>query len=67
MIGDMEVAEVASKMKAIGIIRRIDDLGRVAIPKEIRREMGIKEGEPIEIYISKQTGEIILKKYEPMD
>lgn len=40
-------------MKATGIIRRVDDLGRIAIPKEIRRELGIREGEPLEIYVDK--------------
>lgn len=40
-------------MKATGIIRRVDDLGRVVIPKEIRRECGIREGEPLEIYVDK--------------
>lgn len=52
-------------MKATGIVRRIDDLGRVVIPKEIRRTMRIREGEPLEIYVDKD-GEVILKKYSPM-
>lgn len=52
-------------MKATGIVRRIDDLGRVVIPKEIRRTMRIREGEPLEIYVDKE-GEVILKKYSPM-
>lgn len=52
-------------MKATGIVRRIDDLGRVIIPKEIRRSMRIREGDPLEIYTSKD-GEIIFKKYSPM-
>ena len=52
-------------MKATGIVRRIDDLGRVVIPKEIRRTMRIREGDPLEIYTGKE-GEIILKKYSPM-
>lgn len=47
-------------MKATGIIRRIDDLGRVVIPKEVRRNLGLKEGAPLEIYISPDN-EIILK------
>ena len=51
-------------MKATGIVRRIDDLGRVVIPKEIRRTMRIREGDPLEIYTS-TSGEVILKKYSP--
>lgn len=53
-------------MKATGIVRRIDDLGRVVIPKEIRRTMRIREGDPLEIYTSKD-GEVIFKKYSLMD
>ena len=49
-------------MKATGIVRRIDDLGRVVIPKEIRRTMRIREGDPLEIYTSAE-GEVIFKKY----
>lgn len=49
-------------MKATGIVRRIDDLGRVVIPKEIRRTMRIKEGDPLEIYTDRE-GEVIFKKY----
>lgn len=49
-------------MKATGIVRRIDDLGRVVIPKEIRRTMRIREGDPLEIYTS-SGGEVIFKKY----
>ena len=49
-------------MKATGIVRRIDDLGRVVIPKEIRRMLRIREGDPLEIYTDKE-GEVILKKY----
>ena len=49
-------------MKATGIVRRIDDLGRVVIPKEIRRTMRIREGDPLDIYTSKE-GEVIFKKY----
>jgi len=49
-------------MKATGIVRRIDDLGRIVIPKEIRRTLRIREGDPLEIFTDKQ-GEIILKKY----
>ena len=52
-------------MKATGIVRRIDDLGRVVIPKEIRRTMRIREGDPLEIYTEKD-GEIIFKKYSPI-
>ena len=52
-------------MKATGIVRRIDDLGRVVIPKEIRRTMRIREGDPLEIYTSRD-GEVIFKKYSPM-
>ena len=49
-------------MKATGIVRRIDDLGRVVIPKEIRRTMRIREGDPLEIFTSKD-GEVVFKKY----
>lgn len=52
-------------MKATGIVRKIDDLGRVVIPKEIRKNLRIREGDPLEIYIEK-SGEIVLKKYAPM-
>ena len=52
-------------MKATGIVRRIDDLGRVVIPKEIRRTMRIREGEPLEIFTDRE-GKIILKKYSPI-
>lgn len=52
-------------MKATGIVRRIDDLGRVVIPKEIRRTLRIKEGAPLEIFTDRE-GEIILKKYSPI-
>ena len=52
-------------MKATGIVRRIDDLGRVVIPKEIRRTLRIREGDPLEIYTS-QDGSITLKKYSPI-
>lgn len=53
-------------MKATGIVRRIDDLGRVVIPKEIRRTLRIKDGESLEIYTGRD-GEIILKKYSPLE
>ncbi|MEG2985225.1 MAG: stage V sporulation T C-terminal domain-containing protein, partial [Peptostreptococcaceae bacterium] len=49
-------------MKATGIIRRIDDLGRIVIPKEIRKTLRIREGDPLEIFTAK-NGEVILKKY----
>ena len=52
-------------MKATGIVRRIDDLGRVVIPKEIRRTMRIREGDPLEIFTS-AGGEVIFKKYSPI-
>ncbi len=52
-------------MKATGVVRRIDDLGRVVIPKEIRKVHRIKEGDPLEIFTDKE-GEIILKKYSPI-
>lgn len=52
-------------MKATGIVRRIDELGRVVIPKEIRRTMRIREGDPLEIFTDRK-GEIILKKYSPI-
>jgi AbrB family transcriptional regulator, stage V sporulation protein T len=53
-------------MKATGIVRRIDDLGRVVIPKEIRRILRIREGDPLEIYTGKD-GQIVLKKYSPIN
>ena len=52
-------------MKATGVVRRIDDLGRIVIPKEIRKVHRIKEGDPLEIFTDKE-GEIILKKYSPI-
>ena len=52
-------------MKATGIVRRIDDLGRVVIPKELRRTMRIREGDPLEIFTEKD-GELIFKKYSPI-
>lgn len=52
-------------MKATGIVRRIDDLGRVVVPKEIRKILRIREGDPLEIYTG-TTGEVILKKYSPI-
>ncbi len=53
-------------MKATGIVRRIDDLGRVVIPKEIRRTMRIREGDSLEIFTA-NDGEVIFKKYSPLD
>ena len=53
-------------MKATGIVRRIDDLGRVVIPKEIRRTLRIREGDPLEIFTEKD-GSVIFKKYSLMD
>ena len=52
-------------MKATGIVRRIDDLGRIVIPKEIRRTLRIREGDALEIFTDRE-GEIILKKYSPL-
>ena len=52
-------------MKATGIVRRIDDLGRIVIPKEIRRVLRIREGDPLEIFTEKD-GEVIFKKYSPV-
>ena len=54
------------KLKATGVVRRIDDLGRVVIPKEIRKVLRIKEGDPLEIFTD-QNGEVVLKKYSPID
>ena len=50
-------------MKATGIVRRIDDLGRVVIPREIRKNLGINEGDPLEIFVDGKT--VIFKKYRP--
>lgn len=50
-------------MKASGIIRRIDDLGRVVIPIDIRRSMGISEGSPLEMFVDEETNELILRPY----
>ena len=51
-------------MKATGIVRRIDDLGRVVIPKEVRAQLGIRDGDPLELYMSDDGKELILKKYD---
>lgn len=53
-------------MRATGIVRRIDDLGRIVLPKEIRKNLKIKEGDMLEIYVQ-DNGVIMLEKYEPMD
>jgi AbrB family transcriptional regulator, stage V sporulation protein T len=53
-------------MKATGVVRRIDDLGRVVIPKEIRRNLRIREGDSLEIYVD-NAGDVILKKYSPIE
>ena len=53
-------------MKATGIVRRIDDLGRVIIPKDIRRTMRIKEGDPLELFTTGE-GEVVFKKYQPFE
>ena len=52
-------------MKATGIVRRIDELGRIVVPKEIRRTLRIREGDPLEVYTDRE-GEIVLKKYSPV-
>ena len=52
-------------MRATGIVRRIDDLGRIVIPKEIRRTQRIRESDPMEIYTNRE-GEIMLRKYSPI-
>ena len=51
-------------MRATGIVRRVDDLGRVVIPKEIRREMRIREGDPLEIFVDKNEGLVCFQKYD---
>lgn len=50
-------------MKATGIVRRIDDLGRVVIPKEIRRTLNIREGDPLEVFVG-ENGSVVFQKYE---
>lgn len=55
------------KMRATGIVRRLDDLGRLVIPKEIRRVLGWKEGDPLELYCDRENKTIVLKKYEVED
>ena len=61
---DLEIFTGGNNMKATGIVRRIDDLGRVVVPKEIRKVLRIREGDPLEIYTG-TAGEVILKKYSP--
>ena len=51
-------------MRATGIIRRVDDLGKIVIPRNIRKEMGIREGEPLEILIDKNEGLVCFQKYD---
>lgn len=51
-------------MRATGVVRRLDDLGRLVIPKEIRRMLGWKEGDPLELYFDRENKAIVLKKYE---
>ena len=63
--GEPDFLKEACFMRATGIVRRIDDLGRVVIPKEIRRTLRIREGDPLEIYTDRD-GEVILKKYSPI-
>ena len=53
-------------MKATGIIRRVDDLGRVIIPKEIRRNMGIREGDPLEIFVDPVDRTVCFKRFTPL-
>lgn len=62
---EQKIQEEFRKMKATGIVRRIDNLGRVVIPKEIRKTLRIKEGTPLEIFTDRE-GQIILKKYSPI-
>jgi transcriptional pleiotropic regulator of transition state genes len=50
-------------MNSIGIVRRIDDLGRVVIPKEVLHQIGVKEGDILEIFVDKQNNQVIIKKY----
>jgi len=57
------MSEITVKLAATGIIRRIDDLGRVIIPKEIRRQMKVGEGDPLEVFVTEDGG-AYLKKYE---
>jgi len=52
-------------MKSTGIVRKIDNLGRIVIPKELRKTMNIKEKDPIEIYVGDNNKRVILEKYNP--
>jgi stage V sporulation protein T len=52
------------EIKAVGFVRRVDDLGRVVIPKEVRKRIGIREGDPLEVLIT-EDGQILLRKYVP--
>lgn len=61
----MSEARNINLLKATGIVRRIDELGRIVIPKEIRRTLRLREGDPVEIYTG-ENGEIILRKYSVM-
>ncbi len=54
-------------MNSTGIVRRIDELGRIVIPREIRKQIGIHEGGPLEIYVDKKERTVTLKKYMPLD
>ncbi|MET3505475.1 AbrB family looped-hinge helix DNA binding protein [Halalkalibacter oceani] len=54
-------------MRQVGVVRRIDDLGRVAIPKEIRRILGFQEGDPVEIFVDSENKEVTLKPYKIVD
>lgn len=64
-MNEMSINMEENDLKATGIVRRIDDLGRVVIPKEIRRTLRIRESDPLEIFTDRE-GEIILKKYSPI-
>ena len=64
MPGGGESVKGEIKMKATGIVKRVDDLGNIYLPKEIRKTMNIKESDPIEFFIDEKHHEIILKKYE---
>jgi len=62
---EKSILREATNVRATGIVRRIDELGRIVVPKEIRRTLRIREGDPLEIYTDRD-GEIILKKYSPI-
>ena len=65
LCGACDICKGERYMKATGIVRRVDDLGRIVIPKEIRRTLKIREGDPLEIYTEKDGG-VIFRKYSPM-